>query len=282
MFLCLPLLSLRLFTNLSVLTLWNLLGFLWMNSYIHGIGMTTMAGAVSSYYWQRDKSNTPKHALLDAWQRAMKHNAGSVAAGAFLIAIFQSVRMILDYLNRKARQIKSKFICIDIFLRLIRCVILTIEVLLHFISKKTFIIIGMCGTSFLASAAEATSLVYSRATSVANINVVSETILFLGKLFVVFTSCIFLFFHLERTTAYQPLQESELNTQVGPLVFCFCLSFFCANGFFYVYDTVIDTMLLCYCYDVIHIENEHFFDKKQEARIKYWKEITKGTIILKF
>ena len=52
--------------------------------------------------------------------------------------------------------------------------------------------------------------------------------------------------------------QNELSSPAMPLVVCACLSFFICGAFFYVYDIVMDTLLVCYCYDRIHVKGAHF------------------------
>jgi hypothetical protein len=234
--------------------------------------MVSVAGAVSSWYWSIDKTKTPSHALLDAWVRACRYNLGSIAAASFMVCIFSPIRMFLEYFTRKTRELQSRWICIEIIYKIIRMIILSFEVLLHLVSKNAFIVIGMCGTSFMTSAGEATTLIYHHSTSVPNVNVGAQLVLYLGKILVCLISCLSLFAHMEGEPSYQKLGINQLNSEIAPLVLCFILAFIISSAFFYMYDTVMDTLLMCYCYDMVHVEGEHFYGKRIKSRIDAYQE----------
>jgi hypothetical protein len=51
-----------------------------------------------------------------------------------------------------------------------------------------------------------------------------------------------------------------------------------ASSFFFIYDLTMDTILICYCYDMVHVDSEHFFSGKLDSRVKQHKELYKPVV----
>jgi hypothetical protein len=232
----------------TIFGIFHIIGFLWFNTLIQSISMTTISGAVCNYYFTRDKDLLPSNVVLNSFGRTLRYNIGSVAFGSFFIAITQFFRVLLHFLVHQNDKNKpsspttsnSVFVC---FFKMIDCILSCIERCLKFISKYAFVIVSLKGTNFCSSAATAISLIYHNMCQVGTLNAMVDFIIFLGKWLVSLTCCtaLLVYIHLD---AYD-----ELSSVLAPSISCFIISFFISSVFFHVYEMIIDTILLCYCYD---------------------------------
>jgi solute carrier family 44 protein 1 (choline transporter-like protein) len=63
-----------------------------------------IAGAVATWYFTRDKSTLHLTVFVSVW-RVFRYHLGTVAFGAFIIALVQLIRLIMKYLEKKAREV---------------------------------------------------------------------------------------------------------------------------------------------------------------------------------
>ena len=109
----------------------NLFITLWLIQFIVALGQCTLAGSFAGWYWTRGSPG--RFPLLKAFYRCIRcsrpnsfvydsifnqlfpnlaycrYHIGSLAFGAFIIALIQLIRMILEYLDRKLKDKKSVF-----------------------------------------------------------------------------------------------------------------------------------------------------------------------------
>ena len=80
--------------------LYHLFGYLWTNQAIVGIALTTIAGAVATFYWARGDSNAmPGMPVFAAFKRTFRYHLGSICFGGLVVAIIQFVRVIVEYID---------------------------------------------------------------------------------------------------------------------------------------------------------------------------------------
>ncbi len=187
------------------LAIYHVIGFLWTSAFVQSLGMATVSGAVSTYYFIRNKEDMPANALSASFKRACKFNLGSIAFGSFLLSLFEIFRLFLEAINRKIHSIQVDNRLGACVVKMIRCCVYLVDVCLKFVSRNAIIVMAMCGTGFFTSAMEATNLIFHNSTQVATVNVIGELVLLLGKLLVCISGCSILFFSLDGNPAYGPL-----------------------------------------------------------------------------
>ena len=94
--------------------------------------------------------------------------------------------------------------------------------------------IAMKGEVFITSAYYAMKLIKRNFVRIGTMNVISEFVVMLGKVFVTAFCVTTLYLWLDFAPEFQHGGERELSSQWLPLLICSILSFFVASGFFYV------------------------------------------------
>lgn len=82
---------------------------LWINNFIQGIGIMTICGAVVKWYWTKSPKgeNMEGNPVLSAYMRTWYFHSGSVAFGAFLIAVVQFIRAVLAYIDSQTKELQE-------------------------------------------------------------------------------------------------------------------------------------------------------------------------------
>ena len=111
------------------------------------------------------------------------YHLGSLAFGAFIIAVVQMMRIILAYIQKKTKGRMGAVA--DIILRCCALCLWCMEKCLKFLNRNAYIEIAIYGFSFCKAARTAFSLLIRNALRVAVINSIGDLVIFLSRLVVV-------------------------------------------------------------------------------------------------
>jgi len=92
-----------------------------------------------------------------SWGRAIVHT-GSIAFGALLIALLWIVRIVFEFINNQVDRMSKGNSCVKAAMCLCRCVVWCFTSILIYLTDSAFLHMGMEGTHFLRSCAEAADL----------------------------------------------------------------------------------------------------------------------------
>lgn len=197
----------------------------WALQFITAIHYMVVAGAVSKWYFARDKNylNGP---IITSTSVTFKFHLGSVAFGSMIITLVIIIRAILSSLTRN---------------RTIRCCP-TIERFIRFLSKNAFILTAMHGQPFFKSGKRAVQIIIQNVVNIAAVNFIGNFILFMAQLLVVLLSLL---------VAYLVMLGAD-DSYVGYVyLIVVIVSIAVAAICFSIIETAIDTIFLCFCEDCI-------------------------------
>jgi hypothetical protein len=64
---------------------------------------------VASWYFTRDKTTLHLTVFESIW-RVIRYHLGTVAFGSFIIALVQMIRLIMKYIEKKAKKVGKKLL----------------------------------------------------------------------------------------------------------------------------------------------------------------------------
>ena len=270
--------------TLEYLIIYHIFGLLWTGSFIIGCASMSVAGAVAAWYFSRVPAHSatgvtrrscnplagccgavgelPPEGLrpatfypLERWPvcaslgRVVKYYLGTIACGAFLIALLSFLRSLLAYLYKRLRAGGAtsqwlKFLCCCL-----QCCMWCLQKVVELVSRNAFIYTAVKGTSFCESTGAVFALIVANAGTVAAVNVLAELILFLGKVLVAAASTWICYAVIDNYKAFQPGGASELSSTWLVILVCFFFAYLTASAFMLVFDLSIDTVLVCYIID---------------------------------
>lgn len=232
--------------TLQYASLYHLFGIFWTTQFISGFGMMITAGSIALYYWQRDK--LPANPIKGSITRTARYHVGSIALGAFLVAVIQFIRATLEYIDRKSKRyidnpaLKFAMCCI-------KYCMWYLEKVLKFINRNAYILVAIKGYSYCYSALEAVKLIITNALRIAAVNTVGDFLTWLGKL-VVAGVCGFIAFLLCDLDQYtDPTSATYLTSPILPVIVVIFIAYCEADVFLSVYEMAVDTILLSFCED---------------------------------
>ncbi|XP_071948312.1 choline transporter-like protein 2 [Antedon mediterranea] len=229
---------------------YNLFGLFWLMYFIIALCQVTLAGAFASWYWTFDKKDTPTFAVTASFWRAIRYHLGSIAFGSLIIAIIKMIRVSLEYLERKLKGQQNDVV--KYLLKCLKCCFWCLEKFMKFLNKNAYIMIAVYGKNFCTSAKKAFFLLLRNFLRVFVVNQLTDFLLFLGVLFVVFlcSVCSFYYFTNSITIVAEYVPAPDVNYYWLPIITIGVGSYVIAKGFFSVYDMAIDTLFLCFLEDL--------------------------------
>ncbi|KAL0974254.1 hypothetical protein UPYG_G00217750 [Umbra pygmaea] len=245
----------RLTGPLQYMTWYHAVGLVWISEFILACQQMTVAGAVVTYYFTRDKTKLPLTPILSSVLRLMRYHLGTVAKGSFIITLIKVPRLMLMYIHN---QLKGKEnACARCMLKTCICCLWCLEKCLNYLNQNAYAATAINSTSFCTSARDAFVILVENALRVAAINAVGDFVLFLGKILIV------------TSTAFAGVlllnYQRDYAEWVLPLIIVCLFAFLVAHCFLSIFEIVVDVLFLCFAIDTKYNDGtpgrEFYMDK---------------------
>ncbi|XP_007966711.1 choline transporter-like protein 1 isoform X4 [Chlorocebus sabaeus] len=255
---------------------YHVVGLIWISEFILACQQMTVAGAVVTYYFTRDKRNLPFTPILASVNRLIRYHLGTVAKGSFIITLVKIPRMILMYIHS---QLKGKEnACARCVLKSCICCLWCLEKCLNYLNQNAYTATAINSTNFCTSAKDAFVILVENALRVATINTVGDFMLFLGKVLIVCSTGLAGIMLLN--------YQQDYTVWVLPLIIVCLFAFLVAHCFLSIYEMVVDVLFLCFAIDTKYNDGspgrEFYMDKVLmefvENSRKAMKEAGKGGV----
>ena len=122
---------------LNYLQIFYLFGTFWTFNFIIAIMECITAGAIAQWYWTLDRKNLPGDAVWSSVKRTFKYHLGSLAFGSMIIALLQTLRAILSFVQVQAKKAKNPWI--KRILQCFSCCLYCFEKTLKFLNTNAYI-----------------------------------------------------------------------------------------------------------------------------------------------
>ncbi|KAI8622610.1 plasma-membrane choline transporter-domain-containing protein [Chytriomyces sp. MP71] len=224
------------------LLIYHVFGFFWLYAWFQGINQTTVAGSFATYYWLLDKANMPNGTIRKSLWRTSCYHLGSIALGAMLIAIVQTLRVIMMVFKRMAKKSKLKFLMP--LINCCQCCLAWLEKLVKWINKNSYIMIAIEGKAFCESCTLALGLLMRNALRLLAVDFVSDFIIILSKVCITASTVGILY-------AFIIWQANLIHIKIiyVPLAIVGIIAFMVASTFMSIYALGIDTIFMCFLID---------------------------------
>ena len=107
------------------------------------------------------------------------HHMGTAAFGSLLIAIIQTIRAIISYIQKHGKATKNKVV--EYIMCCLQCCMWCLEKVMKFMNKNAYIQTAIYGYSFCKAARCAFFLILRNILRVGAVNIVGDFVLLLGK-----------------------------------------------------------------------------------------------------
>jgi choline transporter-like protein 2/4/5 len=84
----------------------------------------------------------PTFPVLKALRTTVIYHLGSIALGAFIIALIQFVRVVLEYIDKKTRTLQQQNKVAQWAMCIVRCLMWCLEKIVAFINRNAYILVA--------------------------------------------------------------------------------------------------------------------------------------------
>jgi solute carrier family 44 (choline transporter-like protein), member 2/4/5 len=197
---------------------------------------------------------------------ALRYNFGSLCVGSFLLAVIWMLRVVFEYFEKKVKNLMGDNAAARCITSGIRCCLDCFHRFIKFLNENAYIQVALTGENFCSSAMNAFSLALKHSGSFFVANGIGSLISFLGKFSIAVGNTLVAMLMLSEIKSVSEAIDSE----VGPLIVIFFMSYVIASIFMSVYGTTSLTMLQCLYADVdicSQNEEEKFETKYRPAEM---------------
>ncbi|XP_015725781.1 choline transporter-like protein 3 [Coturnix japonica] len=230
----------RAFSGICYMAWYHFIGLIWTSEFILACQQMTIAGAVVTCYFNRNKNSPPRHPILSSISVLLCYHLGTVVKGSFLITILRIPRIVLLYLYNILKQKEST--CAKCLLKCCFCWLWCQESCLRYVNQHVYATTAINGTNFCTSAKDAVFILAKSSAELASVSCFGGFTVFLGKVFVV---CFTVFGGLMAFNYHR-----ELQAWVVPLLLVGFFAYLMSHSFLSVFEVTLDTMFLCFAIDM--------------------------------
>lgn len=177
---------------------------------------------------------------------AIRYHFGTIIFGALLIAIIQFIRAVVLYIEKEFLDKWKDNATMKIAICCVNCLLACIERIIRAISKGAFVITCITNDSFCPAAQESLGIMISNIIQVGSLQSLSLVACTVLKVFIVATNMLIAFalINVEDLT-----DDREVESGLFPLFFIAVLSYAIAALFVNVFESCVDTIMMCYFID---------------------------------
>uniref|UniRef100_V5GSQ9 Choline transporter-like protein n=1 Tax=Anoplophora glabripennis TaxID=217634 RepID=V5GSQ9_ANOGL len=200
----------------------------WVSQFLTGIQYMVIAGAVSKWYFAKDKNNLNAPIITSA-SIAFKFHLGTAAFGSLIITVMAIIRSLISSL------FKNKFVkaCFDSCMSVI-------EDFLKYLSKNAYIMTAMHGKPFFKSGKRAARILLQNVANIVVLNYIGDFVIVMAQVLVMLISLLFTYLILQGVDSPHKWAVYVIVGIISIIVAAICFS---------IFETVIDTIYLCFCED---------------------------------
>lgn len=210
--------------------------FLWNKAFLIALGQTIIAGAVCIWFFAPREEKSKQRTVRQSIWVAFRYHTGSLAFGAFILAVVQFIRWLAYYFEKQAKAQHNQVM--QYILKCAQCILWCIEKCIKFLNKNAYIQVAILGTSFCTSAKNAFQLITRNFARFGVLATLGSVIYLLGFVFImVFTSVLGYFVLLGLHPDISP---------IVPVIMYVIVSYVAAKLYMNVFGLAVDTMLQCF------------------------------------
>lgn len=235
----------------------NLMMMLWNFGFLNAICYLIFAFCGVFWYWSRPggSKSPPIGSVCIATKKCLRYHMGTLALGSFIVAVVQVMRILLVFIERKAKEsgVASNK-AVEFLFKCLHCFLACLERVIKFVNKNAYIVQAHNGKSFIPAAREGIELLGGNVLSVGATQVIGEVFIICGKVQITVLSAALAFLLTQASG-----QASEgISKGVLIIVIAAVFGFLIATLFMFVLSACIDTILMCFCYDRVHSDVDYF------------------------
>lgn len=261
------------------LALADVFGFFWTAGFLDAFCFTVIAFVAVFWYFSdlRDEAKAvPVYGIYKGVWWTLFYHMGTLALGSLLVAIVQTLRVLLTYFAKKARVLVTDNHLLRCLVCYAQCFLAYFERVLLAVNRNAYTMMCVTSENFCVSACRAIALMIKHAAELVFLDWFLGVVMFMGKLCIIGVCCLTAYFLLD-----VPALAPEVRTKVLPLIVVAVLVYFLGSVFFNVYMSAASALLVCYCYDrdVNSSRGTYYVPQELEHQIDDYSQKNKAALL---
>jgi hypothetical protein len=216
----------------------------WNNAMNIALGQMIVAGSCCIWYFTPNAQKgaiTGGSPIPKAAKTAMFKHLGTMAFGAFILAVVQTIKWFLRYLAKQAKAQQNKVMAA--ILNCLAYLIACFEKCVKFLNKNAYIQCALHGTKFCTSAKNGFMLILRNAGRIGVLGLMGILTNFLGKVVIMAGTGVLGYFILSA------LNPNDLTSIVAPCLIFVMVGYCVGTMVMSVFAMSVDTVLQCFVAD---------------------------------
>lgn len=227
------------------MALYMLFGVLWICAWFEYASNFIVMVAASTYYFNSDAGLEGDAEVMTGVNWAFCYHAGSIAIGAFIIAVIRFIRIVFVYLAQQAEQASGDNQAVKLMVKVAECVLACIEKICDYINESAYAYMAVTGDNFCMSAWNGFLLNIKHILKFSFANMIAKVFILLGKVAIVAGNM----FSLYEIMKYRNDLE-EVSSLLAPMVLIGVVTFMTASIFLGLFDTAVMALMTCLAIDM--------------------------------
>jgi hypothetical protein len=201
--------------------------------------------SASTYYFNSDASNEGDAEVGTGFSWAFNYHAGSIAVGAFIIAVIRFIRIVFVYFAQQMEKASGENAAVKMIVKVAECVLACIEKVCDYINESAFAYMAVSGDNFCSAAWNGFLLNVKHILKFSFANMIAKIFILLGKVAIVAGNM----FSLYQVMKYRNDLE-EVSSLLAPMVLIGVMTFMTASIFLGLFDTAVMALMTCLAIDM--------------------------------
>ena len=230
-------------------SLFMFFGFLWITAWIEYTSRFIVIVGAATYYFNNHRDKQDEEASADimyGFKCAYLHHMGSIAFGAFIIALIRFVKIIFYYLAKQAEKSSGENAGVKAAVACAKCLLECIEKICDYMNESAFCYMAVTGDHFLLAAWNGFLLNLKHGLKFAFANMIAKVFIFIGKVGIVVANLFTLYLLMKQRG---DLDVDKVNP-IGPMVAVGIVTFLAASLFLSLFEEAVQSLLTCLCIDM--------------------------------
>ena len=246
--------------SLSKAQIWMVIAYLflsfWLLAFMRAVYQFSIAYAAASWFCapredpKSERKLVNQCALFEGVRIGLWYHTGSLAVGSAIIALMQTVQVVLEWVHKKSQMMDSLNPVTSCVVRSLQCACGCLEGIAEFINKNVYIDIALTSQGFCGALGSIAKIIVCHGAAMAILNGATFIFQIVG-LASITASCGLVSALLLRLDTYSDVASASYMPNPGATIAVSCvLAFLVGWSFMAIFDMTSDTLLICHAEDL--------------------------------
>ena len=221
-------------------------GILWILAWWNYSSKFVVMAAATTYYFNSNAEEEGPAELMYSFKLAHVYHTGSIAVGAFIIALIEFIKLVFMYLAKQAEKASGGNKLIKAIVCVAECILTCIEKICDYINVSAYAYICVTGDGFCEGAWKGFLLNVKHMLEFTFANYIAKIFILLGKVALTVVNCFMLVFIMKDITGV----ADTIHSIWGPVAVTGLITWIAASLFLGIFENAVMALMTCLAVDM--------------------------------